>query len=229
MMKNKIIITGDTHADISRILKIDDSEMTKNDIVIILGDFGVIWGDSEKTEYCLKVLGEKNFTTAFLDGNHENFVEIARLEKTIFWNNGYVGLLPHGVIHLLRGEIYNINDKRIGVCGGANSVDLWHRTEGVSWWREEEITNNDINKFMTIAEEYDNKVDIMLSHDAPASIIPVVKLYSGVNDGEISNSQKQLEKINQIIDIKKWYFGHWHIDKKIDDKFECLYKKIKEI
>lgn len=229
MMKNKIIITGDTHADISRILKIDDSEMTKNDIVIILGDFGVIWGDSERTEYCLKVLGEKNFTTAFLDGNHENFVEIARLEKTIFWNNGYVGLLPHGVIHLLRGEIYNINDKRIGVCGGANSVDLWHRTEGISWWREEEITNNDINKFMTIAEEYDNKVDIMLSHDAPASIIPIVKLYSGVNDGEISNSQKQLEKINQIIDIKKWYFGHWHIDKKIDDKFECLYKKIKEI
>lgn len=229
MMKNKIIITGDTHADISRILKIDDSEMTKNDIVIILGDFGVIWGDSERTEYCLKVLGEKNFTTAFLDGNHENFVEIARLEKTIFWNNGYVGLLPYGVIHLLRGEIYNINDKRIGVCGGANSVDLWHRTEGISWWREEEITNNDINKFMTIAEEYDNKVDIMLSHDAPASIIPIVKLYSGVNDGEISNSQKQLEKINQIIDIKKWYFGHWHIDKKIDDKFECLYKKIKEI
>lgn len=229
MMKNKIIITGDTHADISRILKIDDSEMTKNDIVIILGDFGVIWGDSERTEYCLKVLGEKNFTTAFLDGNHENFVEIACLEKTIFWNNGYVGLLPHGVIHLLRGEIYNINDKRIGVCGGANSVDLWHRTEGISWWREEEITNNDINKFMTIAEEYDNKVDIMLSHDAPASIIPIVKLYSGVNDGEISNSQKQLEKINQIIDIKKWYFGHWHIDKKIDDKFECLYKKIKEI
>ena len=229
MMKNKIIITGDTHADISRILKIDDSEMTKNDIVIILGDFGVIWGDNERTEYCLKVLGEKNFTTAFLDGNHENFVEIARLEKTIFWNNGYAGLLPYGVIHLLRGEIYNINDKRIGVCGGANSVDLWHRIEGVSWWREEEITNNDINKFMTIAEEYDNKVDIMLSHDAPASIIPVVKLYSGVNDGGISNSQKQLEKINQTMDIKKWYFGHWHIDKKIDDKFECLYKGIKEV
>ena len=229
MMKNKIIITGDTHADISRILKIDDSEMTKNDIVIILGDFGVIWGDSERTEYCLKALGEKNFTTAFLDGNHENFVEIARLEKIMFWNDGYVGLLPYGVIHLLRGEIYNINDKRIGVCGGANSVDLWHRTEGISWWREEEITNNDINKFMTIAEEYDNKVDIMLSHDAPASIIPIVKLYSGVNDGEISNSQKQLEKINQTVEFNKWYFGHWHIDKTITDKFECLYRGIKEV
>lgn len=233
MMKNKIIITGDTHADISRILKIDDSEMTKNDIVIILGDFGVIWGDSERTEYCLKILGEKNFTTAFLDGNHENFVEIARLEKIMFWNDGYVGLLPHGVIHLLRGEIYNINDKRIGVCGGANSVDLWHRTEGISWWREEEITNDDIESFKAnLSEEAHvkgNKLDIMLSHDAPASIIPIVKLYSGVNDGEISNSQKQLERINQMANIEKWYFGHWHINKIIDNKFECLYKKIKEI
>ena len=59
MMKNKIILTGDIHADISRIVLMDDSEMTKDDIVIILGDFGVIWGDSERTEYCLKILGEK--------------------------------------------------------------------------------------------------------------------------------------------------------------------------
>ena len=70
---------------------------------------------------------------------------------------------------------------------------------------------------------------MMLSHDAPASMIPIIKLYSGVNDGDISNSQIQLEKINQEINIDKWYFGHWHIDKVIDDKFECLYKKIKEV
>ena len=227
MTKNKIILTGDTHADISRIVLMDDSEMTKDDIVIVLGDFGVIWGNSEMTDWRLKELSKKNFTTAFLDGNHENFVEIARLENITSWHGGKVGKLPYGIIHLLRGEIYNINGKIIGVCGGANSVDLWHRTEGVSWWREEEITDKDISNFE--ANLKGNKIDIMLSHDAPASLIPLVKLFSGINNGEISNSQKQLEKINQIADIDKWYFGHWHINKKFDDKFECLYKIFKEV
>lgn len=227
MTKNKIILTGDIHADISRIVLMDDSEMTKDDIVIVLGDFGVIWGNSEMTDWRLKELSKKNFTTAFLDGNHENFVEIARLENITSWHGGKVGKLPYGIIHLLRGEIYNINGKIIGVCGGANSVDLWHRTEGVSWWREEEITDKDISNFE--ANLKGNKIDIMLSHDAPASLIPLVKLFSGINNGEISNSQKQLEKINQIADIDKWYFGHWHINKKIDDKFECLYKNFKEV
>ena len=227
MMKNKIILTGDIHADISRIVLMDDSEMTKDDIVIILGDFGVIWGNSEITDWSLKELSKKNFTTAFLDGNHENFVEIARLENITSWHGGKVGKLPYGIIHLLRGEIYDINGKIIGVCGGANSVDLWHRTEGVSWWREEEITDKNISNFE--ANLKGNKIDIMLSHDAPASLIPLVKLFSGINNGEISNSQKQLEKINQIADINKWYFGHWHINKKFDDKFECLYKIFKEV
>lgn len=227
---SSIYLTGDTHANVRRLLIIDDSEMTKDDIVIVLGDFGVIWEkDSQMTDTVLELLSEKNFTLAFLDGNHENFPEIARLEKETYWNGGKIGLLPYGIIHLLRGEIYNINGRIIGVCGGANSIDLWHRTEGISWWREEEITDNDIDNFMVAANKYNNKIDMMLSHDAPASMIPIIKLYSGVNDGDISNSQIQLEKINQEINISKWYFGHWHIDKVIDDKFECLYKKIKEV
>ena len=227
---SSIYLTGDTHANVRRLLTIDDSEMTKDDIVIVLGDFGVIWEkDSQMTDTVLELLSEKNFTLAFLDGNHENFPEIARLEKETYWNGGKIGLLPYGIIHLLRGEIYNINGRIIGVCGGANSIDLWHRTEGISWWREEEITDNDIDNFMVAANKYNNKIDMMLSHDAPASMIPIIKLYSGVNDGDISNSQIQLEKINQEINIGKWYFGHWHIDKVIDDKFECLYKKIKEV
>ena len=227
-MMNKIILTGDTHADISRILFIDDNEMTKDDIVIILGDFGVIWKENDNmTKEVLQMLGEKKFTTAFLDGNHENFIEIARLENITSWHGGKVGKLPYGIIHLLRGEIYNINGKIIGVCGGANSVDLWHRTEGISWWREEEITDKDVSNFE--ANLKGNKIDIMLSHDAPASLIPLVKLFSRINDRKISNSQKQLEKINQIADIDKWYFGHWHINKKFDDKFECLYKIFKEV
>ena len=102
------------------------------------------------------------------------------------------------------------------------------RKEGRKEERKE-ITDNDINNFMAAAGKYNNEIDIILSHDAPASMIPIIKLYSGVNDGDISNSQKQLEKINQLVKFKKWYFGHWHIDKVITNEFECLYRGIKEV
>lgn len=233
MSINSVYLTGDIHGDIRRLLRIDDEQMTKEDIVIVLGDFGVVWEEnSNRTLTLLELLSEKNFTTAFVDGNHENFKEIKKLESIVYWNGGYVGVLPFGIIHLLRGEIYNLGGKRIGVCGGANSVDKAWRKENSSWWAEEEISEDDIKNFETNLNNgnyRENKIDIMLSHDAPANIIPVVKLYSDINDGAISNSQKQLDEIDQMADISKWYFGHWHIDTVINEKFTCLYKSIIKI
>ena len=233
MSINSVYLTGDIHGDIRRLLRIDDEQMTKEDIIMVLGDFGVVWKEnSDRTLTLLELLSQKNFTTAFVDGNHENFKEIKKLESIVYWNGGYIGVLPFGIIHLLRGEIYNLGGKRIGVCGGANSVDKIWRKEGRSWWAEEEISEDDVKDFeanLNNGDYRENKIDIMLSHDAPANIIPVVKLYSGINDGAISNSQKQLDKIDQMADISKWYFGHWHIDTVINEKFICLYKSIIKI
>lgn len=233
MIINSVYLTGDIHSDIRRLLRIDDEQMTKEDIVIVLGDFGVVWEEnSNRTLTLLELLSEKNFTTAFVDGNHENFKEIKKLESIVYWNGEYVGVLPFGIIHLLRGEIYNLGGKRIGVCGGANSVDKAWRKKNSSWWAEEEISEDDVKNFkvnLNNGDYRENKIDIMLSHDAPANMIPVVKLYSGINDGAISSSQKQLDKIDQMADISKWYFGHWHIDTVINEKFTCLYKSIIKI
>lgn len=234
MKKNRIILTGDLHAQIDRLLWIDDSEMTKDDIVIVLGDFGLVWYDRPATIKQLEMLGEKKFTTAFVDGNHENFSLIKKLEKLAFWKDGYIGVLPGNVLHLMRGEIYNINGKRIGVCGGANSADKSWRTENVSWWAAEEITDEDVENFkanLFNGDERNNKIDIMLSHTCPTEIFRLATLYSVANGRFIkpNKSEIQLEKINQMAQVDKWYFGHWHLDMKFDDKYECLYYSKKEI
>ena len=39
----------------------------------------------------------------------------------------------------------------------------------------------------------------------------------------------ELKKDKSLVEIDKWYFGHWHINKKISDKFECLYTDFKEV
>lgn len=230
---NRIFLTGDTHSDVSRILKLDLPELTKDDYVIILGDFGVVWRNDIMMNAVLKQLSEKNFTVCFIDGNHENFDAISQIEKVEKWNGARAGILPHGIVHLLRGEIYTIGNRTIGVCGGANSIDKAWRTPGVSWWAQEEITDKDVEIFLlNLNEKYGEgvkKLDLMLSHDCPASIVPAVAVWSGINGVNIDKSEEQLETIKKLLEVDKWYFGHWHINRRIDETFECLYEDIKEV
>ena len=64
-MENLIYITGDCHADFSRLLieKFPiQTEITKDDYVIICGDFGGIWTfekESIQEKYWLDYLNEK--------------------------------------------------------------------------------------------------------------------------------------------------------------------------
>lgn len=71
-----IFVTGDTHGDWMRRLNTnsfpEQKEMTKNDYVIICGDFG-IWDNSNREKYNLKWLEEKPFTTLFVSGNHDSY------------------------------------------------------------------------------------------------------------------------------------------------------------
>lgn len=227
---NRIFLTGDTHSDVSRILKLDMPELTKEDYVIILGDFGVIWRNDIMMKAVLKQLSEKNFTVCFVDGNHENFDMISKIEHIVPWHGGMVGIIAPGVVHLLRGQIYQIGDRTIGVCGGANSIDKAWRTENVSWWPQEVITDEEVSFFqMNLIHKGVRALDLMLTHDCPASIVPAVALWSGINGASIDKSEEQLEKIKQMVEVKKWYFGHWHINRRIDETFECLYEDIKEV
>ena len=43
--------------------------MTKDDYVIVLGDFG-IWDNSKRENYNLDWLEDRPFTTLFISGNH---------------------------------------------------------------------------------------------------------------------------------------------------------------
>lgn len=74
-----IYITGDIHGSPERLgvhSFYEQKEMTRDDVVIICGDFGIVWeesGESASERYWLKWLEDKPFTTVFVCGNHENF------------------------------------------------------------------------------------------------------------------------------------------------------------
>lgn len=116
-----IWVTGDTHGDwITRLCTDsfpEQKEMTKDDYVIICGDFG-IWRDSARQRYALKWLEEKKFTTLFIDGNHENY-DVLDAYPVSEWHGGKVHFIKPSAIHLMRGQIFNIERKTFFTFGGA--------------------------------------------------------------------------------------------------------------
>ena len=74
-----IYITGDCHQDFRRFktsIFPEQKEMTKDDYVIICGDFAGVWNkdkESKEETALMDQLNSRYFTTLFIDGNHENF------------------------------------------------------------------------------------------------------------------------------------------------------------
>lgn len=84
-MSEKIFVTGDCHGEFQKFnLKNfpEQIDMTKDDFVIICGDFGGIWckdKESKNEKYWLDWLENKPFTTLFVDGNYECFDRLKTL------------------------------------------------------------------------------------------------------------------------------------------------------
>ena len=72
----KIFATGDTHGNLERFRPEyfpEGGELTKEDVVLQLGDFGGVWFGDERDDEALDWLEGLPFTLAFVSGNHENY------------------------------------------------------------------------------------------------------------------------------------------------------------
>lgn len=248
-----IYVTGDTHKDFHRLTNGNFPEcqgMTKDDYVIILGDFGGVWNKEEDGEekFWFNWLEERPFTTLFVDGNHENFDRLLNYPEKE-WNGGIVNEIRPSVLHLKRGYIFNIDGRKCFAFGGAKSHDIqdgilevgddrikkWRkdytrmfRINHVSWWKEEEPSKEEMDLGIKTLEENNWNVDFVFTHDCPTS--DLFQLYhfldkSGlpVESYELTN---YLEEIKVKLNYKKWFFGHHHDNRAIDDKDLLLYEQI---
>ena len=98
-------------------------DLTKDDYVTICGDFGGIWDSSAEERYWLDWLEAKFFTTLFVSGNHENYDLLAKFPVRE-WHSGKVQFIRPFIIHLMRGQIYELEDKRFFAMGKASSHDI---------------------------------------------------------------------------------------------------------
>ena len=240
-------ITGDTHSDFSRFTEEDFSiqlEMTKDDYIIICGDFGGVWTfeeESSREKELLDWLDNKNFTTLFVDGNHENYTRLYNypIEE---WKGGKVHKIRDSVLHLMRGEIFDIDNKRIFAFGGARSHDIqdgilnldeeekiyeyrkrgaYFRIRDFSWWDLELPTNQEMENGIENLEKINYKVDYIISHCCPTSI---QSLINSTYKRDILTDY--LQQISEKCTFKRWYFGHYHDYKQVNSQFTLLYENL---
>ncbi|NFD55374.1 metallophosphoesterase [Clostridium botulinum] len=225
-----IYITGDTHFpnDIEKLNELnfpEYSNLTKDDYVIITGDFGAIWNNSKQELYWRELLSNKPWTTLFLDGNHENF-DLLYQFPVEEWHGGKVHKINNSIYHLMRGQVFNINELKFWTMGGATSTDKENRQEHISWWKEEIPDFNEMNEGLDNLAKHNNEVDYILTHTCSSSTLKDITKIFGFQPKREENLNKYLEKIEEKVRFKKWYFGHFHEDIEIDEKHTMIFKKI---
>lgn len=141
--------------------------LTRDDVVIVAGDFGFVWDGSNAERYWLDWFESKPWTTCFVDGNHENHHALAGLPVRE-WNGGLVHEARPRVLHLMRGEVFDIDGLTVLAMGGATSNDRQYRKEGRSWWPEEMPSEEEMEHCRASLDRVGWKVDHVVTHEAPA-------------------------------------------------------------
>lgn len=220
-----IWITGDTHRDLDSwklSTKAFKEKVKPEDYVLICGDFGYVWTGNIDEEKALDELNNRVGTYLFIDGNHENH-SLLNQYPTEEWNGGLVHKIRPSIIHLMRGQVFNIESKSIFTMGGGTSIDKMWRTPGISWWAEEMPSDKELLTGEENLEKTNWNVDYVVTHAAPNNTHDDVLNFQVKKHDKLTT---YLQTIDDRLTYKKWYFGHYHNDLDVDEKHRLLYQDV---
>ena len=219
---------------------------------MIAGDFGGVWyaaddKEHQKSErYTLDELNTRSFTTLFVPGNHENYARLMSDEfPLIEWHGGMVRQIRPSILMLMRGEMYEIEGRRIFAFGGASSHDVrdgildladpewkekarklqrrhkyYFRVKGLSWWEEELPSEEEMQHGLETLEDYQWFADYVVTHCAPTPIQTLAGFY------DRDKLTDYLDEIRSKLDYTRWFFGHYHDNRQVTGKDIMLYEQI---
>lgn len=210
----KCIVVGDIHSNWGHLNKLIDKK--KPDYILQCGDFG--WwphmhGVAEKRRSGqpkakpFNQFGIENHDTKvfWVSGNHENWDDLHCITD-------YTPLeTQDGVTYCPFGTVLELQGKNILMVGGAESVDKEWRVEGQSWWRNEIISQEDMDNLP------DCDIDVVISHTAPRNWVEAVNWGFTMKNSDPSTFALQL--IFERYRPSQWFSGHFHhyLKTEIDD------------
>ena len=221
-----IYITGDLHGDVD-IHKLSSSRfpegnsLTRNDYLIVCGDFGLLWDGSPEERYWLHWLDKKPWTTLWIDGNHENF-DMLEDYDVVEWHGARVQYITGNIIHICRGSVFDLEGVRFFAFGGAESHDKEIRTPGKSWWTDEMPSGAEMELGRKALDDADWSVDVVITHTIPGRIQEAVF----GEDYPCNQLNDYFDEISERLDYSYWFSGHYHSSTILDDKHILIYNAI---
>lgn len=228
-----IYVTGDTHGQFKKIKEFCKKfDTTIDDIMIILGDVGINYHGNSKDLNTKSYVKKLSITLFCIQGNHEMRPHHISSYKIIDYMGGkaYQDEKYPNIIFAIDGEVYNFNGLKTVVCGGAYSVDKNYRiATGLKWFSDEQPNAEIKAKVENTLTENDWDIDIFLSHTCPLNYIPTEMFLSTIDQSTVDKSTEiWLQEIEDKLNYKAWYCGHYHTNKNID-KIHFLFEDIKEL
>ena len=222
----RIFVCGDIHHenDIAKIQPQNftiQKDLTKEDVLIVAGDWGGIWYNDCRDKNLLEWWESRNFTTLVVPGNHDNYSAINKL-CIVNMFGGKVRKVSDSVFIAERGEIYTINGKKILTLGGAESIDKQYRVEGYSWWKDEEITIKDFKRTIDNLERENFKVDYFITHTGGGEVARNLGFLP-------TNCDKYVSFFLDTLRNTPHYCGHYHMDRIINKQSRILFNDIIEL
>jgi hypothetical protein len=194
-----MFFVGDVHGEWKMLNRA--IEKIGDDDIILLGDIDIgifvqkgFHGSTKRMAYYPK---EFPSNVKFIRGNHDN-PEVSNKHPNCLGEYG----------------VFEMGGHKIGYLAGGYSLDYMYRTEGVDWWRNEELPMAELYKALDLFEA--EKPDVMISHEAPCSLVKT--LFSG-QDLYPSRTNQLLDAVLlSVKSINHWFCGHYHFT---HDKFFC--------
>lgn len=179
--------------------------LSREDILIVLGDFGWDWTYSDMKRFSLPC------ETLFIDGNHECFPILYGLDEVERYG-APVGVFNDRTFWLKRGNLYTIEGKTFFCFGGANSVDKLWRVPYKSWWPEEIPSWEEYQHALDTLEKCNYRFDYFLSHTCSEYDEIHMLGYDNIIDDRVSDMIGWMERLIEENDggYTMHLFGHHH-------------------
>jgi hypothetical protein len=219
-----VAIAGDWHANrrwaVSQVRQICGRLHAESPKIILhAGDLGVwrerrVYKFADRTyerptylEELTQLLEDNDAELWFADGNHEDHPYLGELAAA--GEVGEYGWITPRIRWLLRGSRWEWHGRTWLAVGGAVSVDRLLRKEGVSWFPQEEITDE-----QEIVAVMDGPADVLLSHDSPSGCRLPLGTPADAWLPMISKAQAHRERLQRICAVVKpryIFHGHYHL------------------
>ena len=215
----RVLVVGDLYCNTGAVFQvIEHAARMQADLILQVGDFG-FWPRTEsgrkflrKTEARLALRG---LDLWWVDGNHDDLVA---LRSRPIEADGRRRVSEH-VWHLPRGHRWVWEDTVWVAAGGAVSVDRYGRTEGVSWFRDEELTDAEVDLIIA-----GGTADVVVSHDAPWGVGTLERRLSlDLRPSEreslwpddlLEESDDHMKRVRRLVDgvtASRVFHGHHHV------------------